>query len=184
MKWKNLYNDYLIYFGFVVGFLILMIVFVVYPAFAKIIAIKTEISQEKAQLEKKLSIGLNTKIIKEELETVEKSLSVLDSTVLNKGQELDILTFLENSAAKNKLTVKSLKPDFSHKTVGPSIDKISLALDVSGNFNDILRFLSDLDSSSFYLATDELSLYSDKGATGLSLNGWIYFKSTQDNEKK
>lgn len=184
MKWKSLYNNYLIYFCFVAGFLILMAAFVIYPAFAKIIAIKQEINREKIQLEKKLSIGLNAKNIKEELQAVEGSLAVLDTTLLNKDQELDILTFLENSAAKNKLTVKKLQPDFNRKVVSPGIEKINLALDVSGNFNDLLRFLSDLDSSGFYLTTDELNLYSDKGVAGLSLNGWIYFKSNQSNEKK
>jgi Tfp pilus assembly protein PilO len=177
MKWKNLYNNYLIYFGFVVGFLLLLTAFVIIPAFNKITAIKREITQEKEQLEKKLSVGLNAKSIKTELEAIENSLPILDSVLLNKDQELGILTFLENSATANKLTVKSLKPDFNRQAISPGIDKINLTLDVTGNFNDILRFLSDLDGAGFYLTTDELNLYQDKTATGLSLNGWVYFKS-------
>ena len=177
MKWKDFYNYYLSYSIIVALALLALGIFVIYPAFHKILIIKTEINQEKDRLEKKLSMGLNAKKIKEELEAVESSLPELDKTLIKKGDELLILTTIEDLAAKNKIILNTVKPDFNGQTIGSGIYKTSIEINAAGNFNDLLLFLNSLDSSAFYLVTDQLTLNKNNDLVGLTLTGWLYFKS-------
>lgn len=178
MKWKDFYNYYLGYFLIVALVLGAMAAFVIYPAFNKILSIKKEISQEKEELEKKLSLGLNAKKTKEELDAISDSISQLDDLLIKKGDELVILGKIESLAAKNKIIVNSLKPDFNEQAVGSGIYKISLTINASGNFNQILSFLNQLDAADFYLVTDQLTIsQAGNNTVSLALNSWLYFKN-------
>lgn len=177
MKWNNFYNYYLSYSIIISLILLGLGIFVIYPAFHKILTIKNEISQEKKLLEKKLELGLNAKKIKEELEAIENSLPELDKTLIKKTDELLILTTIEDLAVKNKITLNSIKPDFNEKKIGSGIHKASLEINATGNFNDLAVFLNALDGSPFYLITDQLTLNKSNDSANLILNGWLYFKS-------
>ena len=178
MKWKDFYNYYLGYF-LIVAFIFGAIAgLVVYPALNKILSIKKEIAQERTELERKLSLGLNAKKIKEELDKVSGSLAELDRLLIKKGDELSILSRIETLASENKVEVGSLKPDFNEQQVGSGIYRINIVINASGNFSRILSFLNSLDAANFYLITDQLTInQANNNTADLTLNGWLYFKN-------
>lgn len=178
MKLKDFYNYYLGYFLIVALVLGAMAGLVIYPALNKILSIKKEIAQERTELEKKLSLGLNAKKIKEELDAVSGTLYKLDGMLIERGKELAILNEIETLADKNKITVNSLKPDFNEQQIGSGVYRISIAINASGGFSRILSFLNSLDAAEFYLVTDQLTISQVGNDTAnLMLDGWLYFKS-------
>jgi len=177
LTWKKSYNGYLTPSLFMIALLTVLGLFVIWPAINKILAIRAEIETEKANLENKLSLGLNAKKIKEELVGIENSLSVLDVAFIQPQQELDLLGNIESLAAKNQVEVK-LKPNFTGQNIGGNILRIPLDIEASGNFNNLISFLNDLDGSSFYYIGNELSF--DVGSNqkiNLTINGEVYMKN-------
>jgi Tfp pilus assembly protein PilO len=155
--------------------LLIVSVIFIYPAFHKIISIKNEISQEKLELEAKLNLGLNAKKIKEELTEVENSFQNLDTIFIKQGDELKLLSDLEELATKNQVTL-TIKPDFNGQNVSNNITKIPLELNVSGNFNKLMAFINGLDSINFYFVTDTFDLKKSDTTLNLTLIGQAYIK--------
>ncbi|MFA5021038.1 MAG: hypothetical protein WC517_03195 [Patescibacteria group bacterium] len=155
-------------FAFMLALLAAMSAFVIYPALSKITAIKKEITSEKADLEKKLDLGLNAQKIKEDLKSIEAELAILDSFFIPAGGELELLGRIEALAAKNSVTV-ILKPDFNGANLGLGLTKNSLDLAAQGSFKNLMSFLNGLDSADFLLVSDQISL-AKTGQDNLSLN--------------
>jgi Tfp pilus assembly protein PilO len=178
LTWKKSYNGYLPPSLFMITLLAVLGLFIIWPAINKILAIKEEIEMEKVSLENKLSRGLNAKKIKEELLGIENSLSVLDVVFIQPNQELDLLGNIESLAAKNQVEVK-LKPNFAGQNIGGNILRIPLDIMADGNFNNLISFLNDLDSSPFYYIGKELSFdAANNGKTNLTINGEVYMKKS------
>ena len=182
MKWTQAYKYYFIYsltlvamFGIVTGLLI-------YPAFHKIISIKQEISKEKSDLEAKLNMGLNAKRIKEELDGIENSLQNLDTVFIKQGEELNLLSSFEAIANKHQVTL-SIKPDFNGQAIN-GIVKIPMELKANGNFNNLMSFANDLDTTAFYFVTDNLSLKKNEKDLELTLTGQTYLKASTTKTKR
>jgi len=180
MKWKKIYNYYIGSSAIMLLLLAVMGILIIYPALNKIISIKNEIAAEKISLEKKLDMGLNAKKIKEDLMKVEADLAILDSVFIPKGAELTLLSDIEALAAKNNVTV-SLKPDFIGVNVKNGITRNSLAINAQGDFAGLMAFLNGLDSTDFYLISDQISM-AKAAKDGLTLNivGQVYIKSAEN----
>ena len=179
MKWKKIYNYYI---GSSIVMLILLAIMgalVIYPALRKITMIKNEIAAEKINLEKKLDMGLNAKKIKEDLESVEKQLSILDAVFIPQGEELTLLGNLESLAAKNNVSVV-LKPDFKGVNMAGNVIRTPLVISATGNFKNIMAFLNGLDATDFFFVSDQISL-TKAGKDNLDLNltvtGQVYIKT-------
>jgi len=175
MNLLQTYKYYVIYFLTLAIMLLIVSVIFIYPAFHKIISIKNEISQEKLELEAKLNLGLNAKKIKEELTEVENSFQNLDTIFIKQGDELKLLSDLEELATKNQVTL-TIKPDFNGQNVSNNITKIPLELNVSGNFNKLMAFINGLDSINFYFVTDTFDLKKSDTTLNLTLIGQAYIK--------
>jgi Tfp pilus assembly protein PilO len=174
---KN-FNSYIIYTLIMLALLAIMGILVMWPAFQKIVAIKNEISQEKTDLENKLSMGLNVKKTKEDLDRIEKSISTLDTVYIVQGEELGLLSTIEALAAKNQVTV-NIKPDFKGYGFSPNILRIPLNITAGGKFNNLIAFLNDLDGVPFYFIGDQIN-FSKTNQTELMLaiSGQVYMKTS------
>jgi Tfp pilus assembly protein PilO len=180
-KLKQFYNNYLAYFLAIAVLIIAMGGLIIWPAFAKIIAIKTEISQEKANLEKKLSMGLNAKKTKEDLQKIDESLTVLDMIFINAAGELTLLSTIENLAANHNVAV-TIKPDFVGQNLG-NVTRLPVAIEAKGKFNDLISFLNDLDQTPFYFIDDQIILTKGAGSDLiLNLTGQVYMKTADKNK--
>lgn len=176
MKWKKAYNYYIVSSIAMVVLLLAMSALIIYPAGHKILTIKNEIAAEKANLEKKLEMGLNAKKIKEDLAAVENKLSILDSIFIPKGEELTLLSSLEALAVKNNINV-TLKPDFKGVSMAGNVIRTPLIISANGNFKNIMSFLNDLDGTAFYFISDQINLSkTDNDNINLTINGQVYVR--------
>lgn len=182
MKWVQVYKYYLIYTLTLIAMLALVSGVFIYPAFHKIILIKQEISQEKTDLESKLNLGLNAKKTKEELDSIESSLQNLDTVLLKQGNELNLLSDLENLGTKHKINLV-IKPDFNGQSIGSNINKIPLEIKAIGQFNSLMAFTNDLDTTPYYFISDNLSLRQVDKDLELILTGQVYINSDAKTKK-
>lgn len=157
----------------------IMGVLIIYPALKKIITIKKEIATEKIALEKKLDMGLNAKKIKDDLKKVEDESLILDSVFIKKGDELKLLSDIESLAAKNSITV-TLKPDFTGVDLKNGVTRNSLEINAQGNFKNLMSFLNELDSTEFYIITDQINLSkADKDNLTINIAAQVYVKTSE-----
>ncbi len=177
MKWKKIYNYYAATSGFMLVLLAIMGLLVIYPAWNKIVAIKNEITTEKNNLEKKLDMGLNSKKIKADLQNVENKLAILDTIFIPQGDELSLLSSIENLAATSNVEV-AIKPDFTGINMGNSIIRTPLSISATGRFDDLLSFLNSLDGTDYILIINQISMAKiSEEKMSLGIAGEVYIKT-------
>lgn len=180
MKWKKAYNYYIGSSIIMLLLLAAMGALIIYPALIKIITIKNEISAEKTALENKLNMGLNAKKIMADLQKVESDLSILDSAFIRQSDELALLSDIEALAAKNSVSV-SLKPDFSGVDLKNGVTRNALSISAQGSFKNLMAFMNDLDSTDFYIISDQINLAKTTGdSLALNITGQVYIKTASN----
>lgn len=168
-------KNYLISLGIILGMILIVSIFIIYPAFYKIISIKNDISAQEQELTTKLSQGLNAKKIKIELDETEALISKLDQVFIEKGRELEVLSFFENLSIKDRLSV-TVRPDFNLQNIGNGIYKMPVDITASGSPLDLVAFLNKIDGAPFYFISDKLKISKADARLSLDLTGQIYIK--------
>jgi len=141
---------------------IAIIVLGIYPAVSAIISINREIIQQRLELERKLSWGLNNQKIKASLTNLESAIGQLDVIYLISGQELALINELDNLAIGSGV-VSTLKPDFNGQNYLPQVKKIPLEINILSELPAAARFLRALELKPYYYNVDKIDLT----ATGL-----------------
>ncbi|MBI5765672.1 type 4a pilus biogenesis protein PilO [Candidatus Falkowbacteria bacterium] len=131
--------------GLIIIPFVLIVLFIIYPTIWEIIAINTEIIQEKKELEEKLARGLNMNKINDALQEIEGTIKKLDSIFIKQNQELEFITQLENIAAVHGVAL-NINSDFNGQKIAERIKQISLQVNVSGDYMNILNFLQEVES--------------------------------------
>ncbi len=169
--------------GLIIIPFILIILFIIYPTMREIIYMNEEIIQERKELEEKLARGLNMNKINDALQEIEGTIKKLDSIFIKQNQELEFITQLENIAAENDVAL-NINSDFSGQKIADLIQQISLRVNVSGDYMNILKFLQEVESLPKYYNLN-LIVASTKqpvanGPMFMQLSGQIYL---QENPK-
>ncbi|MEK7653312.1 MAG: type 4a pilus biogenesis protein PilO [Patescibacteria group bacterium] len=171
-------NKFLINLGMIMIIVIAMIIFIIIPAFKEIIAVNREINKERVALEQKLEQGLNLKKIQIELSEIQDKLGGLDRLFVAKGQELAFVTEMENIASADGISLKIVS-DFSEEPLKgeEKIKKTALQMEISGNYQNIIKFLNDLEKMPYYFNV-EMAIFSLKtNALSAQILGQIYVKN-------
>ena len=136
---------------------IAIIVLVIYPAVSAILAVNREIIQQRLELERKLSWGLNNQKIKAELTNLESAIGRLDAIYLSAGQELALINELDNLAAISGVA-STLKPDFNGQNYLPQVKKIPLEINAQSELPAAAKFLRALELKPYYYNVDKINL--------------------------
>lgn len=154
--------------------LILIFSFIVFPAVREIQDIRIMIEQKRADLEKKLALGLNIKKVREDLKSIESSLSDLDQIFVKPGQEVALVAQLENLAASDGVDL-SATSDFAGKKIN-SFRQVPLQLNLKGDFSRITAFMQKLEKTPYYFNPEAITVSSEKFSLTAQIIGKIYFK--------
>jgi Tfp pilus assembly protein PilO len=105
-------------------------------------------------LERRHEQSTNFRTALQRYEKIRNQTGDLDEHVFRAGHELELITTLENVAAENKV---------KYKIITTNLDKlnsqqITLSLEATGNYTDILHYLADLENLRFFLAVNEVKL--------------------------
>lgn len=157
----------------------LIIIFVIYPTVKEIVTVNHEIVNERTKLEEKLALGLNMNKINDALKEVNESLPKLENIFIQKDHELEFISQLENMAAENGVAI-NINSDFSGQKISDEISQVALQINLSGDYNNILKFIQSVESLPNYYNTN-LILASAKQTGGsqqmtVQLTGQAYIQ--------
>ncbi len=134
----------------IIAGLTIIVVFIIYPTLIKITSISREIINERVELENKMSFGINLKKIQMDLEEVSDLENELKKIYINKGNELDYITKIENTAAAAGVNININSADFTGKNIGDSVKEIPLQMNFSGDYKNIIGFFQAMEAMPNY----------------------------------
>lgn len=137
--------------------LLLLLAFVVIiPGYQKITSTNAQIYEMRAQLETKY---LEAKLIHKsqvKIGEAEKLTQDLEKNFLPKGNELTLITFLENLSEKNTLKqTLTLNPE--KKTDKFNYPYLELNITLTGNLGSLMIYIDELKKSNYYIYLTDLN---------------------------
>lgn len=134
-----------------------LVYFIIVPTIKDIRNIDKEIEGRRIKIEERYRRSLNLKQSMNNLKKIEPRLILLDQIFINKSRELEFITAIENEANDNQITQKiNLKPPQAEENT--KFQKSSLELNSKGKFDKQLKYLSALESLSYYINIKLLEL--------------------------
>lgn len=150
--------------------------------------LRNQILDIKIDLENKITRERNMNSLNEKLRTIEPELTKINQIFINQNREIEFITALENLAENNKIEQK-ININLDNREKGEIFDKVAINLESSGSFQNILNYLSALESLNYYLIIESISFQSNKnldniakstepskGNISVTLNGYCYWK--------
>ncbi len=133
--------------------------FIAWPSLTVIKTLNNQIYEQRVELEKMYRRGQILKQTVKEYEQVKPQVFGLQQIFVNRGQELDLITALENTAVATNV-IQTIKLG----AVNPTADHplLPLELQVTGNTNQIITYLAGLESLNYYLNIDTVRLISNR----------------------
>lgn len=134
----------------VTGFALVVILIVggaIWPTARDIYEINRDTINIKTYLEKKYKSTVDLRQSAAKIEEVKKRADFFSEAVYRRGDELKLITFLENVASKNKLTQRVQSANLDK----PENQTVQLFLILNGAYADALRYLSDIEASNYFL---------------------------------
>ncbi|OGH92230.1 MAG: hypothetical protein A2563_00100 [Candidatus Magasanikbacteria bacterium RIFOXYD1_FULL_40_23] len=152
----------LLFFGTIFGILT--------PTLIRIRKTARESLKLRLFLEQKYQESLNSRITRKKLSEIKSAAANFENFIFKSGDELRLITFLESSAAKFSVT-----PSITSS----NLDKISnnrlvtISMNLKGDYNNILKYISELESSNYFIHIKQLHLtpaFTKDGKATLTVN--------------
>lgn len=128
---------------------IVLIALIVIPAGHDIIALRNDIQIEREKLEESYAKGLSLRKTKEQLANIQQDVNQINRSILKPGQELFLITALEDIANR-----KNLEQNISMDDLPSGITKMTalpLQVKLTGRFSDILFYVAEVEQLDFYV---------------------------------
>ncbi len=136
-----------VFLGIIFGILI--------PTLLKIKKTADESYKLRLLIEQKYEQSLRSRVTKQKLADVKKTISDFDKYIYKAGDELRLITFLETLATKHNL----------NQTIASSnLDKIGsdqiaeIVLNLSGDYQNSLNYIVDLETSDYFINIEHLQM--------------------------
>ncbi len=163
----------------VLSLLALLIIFgILIPTLSYIKNTADESYKLRVFLEQKYEQSLHSHITRNKLEEIKNSSANFYPFLFKSGDELKLITFLENLSAKHNIT-QTINNSTLGTAGGNQIANISMNL--SGNYNDILKHIAELEASDYFIYISQMQFtpaYARNGevtpTTNLSLTVELY----------
>lgn len=159
-----------------VSALALMVILLIFAIFLPTIGYIKKTTEEtnklQTYLEQKYEQSIRNHVTRNKIKEIKESSAEFSYYIFKKGDELTLITYLENLAAKYNLN-QSIANSNIDKIVGRHID---ISLNISGDYIKILKYLSDIESSNYFLNIEQLQLkpaYDRSGEPTQSTNLYI-----------
>ena len=137
--------------------LLLILFFIIFPSLKEINKINNEVFQERSRLETLYAKGQLQKKVLSKYNEIKDDALFLDEIVLKENQELQYITTLENLAETTEvnldITIAPAKENFS-----PKLSALSFSFVVTGNWQNLLRWLDELEKLPYYTHISEVNV--------------------------
>lgn len=179
-----------LYLIFIWTVLIFVVIFVfIVSNIKKIKAIAQEVTETEKYLQALQSSGQSKKEAEENYRLIKKDIPTLATVILQRGQELSLITSLEEIANQNNLQQKMNIYLSDSKTTNTlpkenqTIDNNSFPfqLTIDGNLINFLNYLNDLEKLNYYLNITSIKINQSQNPLGGFLEVEITSLSSTDN---
>ncbi len=156
---KNLFFSFLVFAGFVISAVILV------NTANKIIELKKQINIQYAKLDKLYKQGKLIKKIKLEFDKIKPEIALLDNALLRQGDELVLITTLEDVASKYNLEQYISMGELPQNNI-KDITRIPITVTLNGNFVDVIKYIKELEEQPFYINWQDINIVSSVQISG------------------
>ncbi|MFA5127677.1 MAG: hypothetical protein WC457_01560 [Patescibacteria group bacterium] len=118
----------------------------------KIVAGSMAVNEQIERLNKKRLTAENLRSNLALAKDVKTQIANYDSLLLPQSAELELITDLENIAAKNKVNQRIDASNLDNYTNG----KIEITLNVSGTYTDVLKYISSLEQYKYLITIERI----------------------------
>lgn len=134
---------------------------IIWPAVAKIRELNKQTGEIRAYLEQKYENTKNMRASKQKIEEIKIAAAEYPNFLFKTGNELSLITTMEDIAAKNKI---------KQKIENSNIDKITdqqikISLNIEGTYLNVLNYLTDIENLNYFLNVRQLNFTPGAGAT-------------------
>lgn len=136
------------------GIILLIVVGVIIPTTQYIKRLNDETTTLKNYLEKKYETTAHLRSSVKQIEEIKLAVTEYPQYLFKPGDELILITALENIANKNKVTQKIESSNLDQK----ASDLIKVSLSVNGKYENTLKYLSDLEKSNYFINIEKIQL--------------------------
>jgi Tfp pilus assembly protein PilO len=163
---------------------ILLIFFGIVPGAKSLRQDKQIITAEMEKMRSLLTQGQNIVKNKNNLSVVESELGLLEATSLKIGEELNFITDLEKTAARNNIEQKIT---FNNLEVVEDIDgakAIPISLYLTGGTREIMSYINDLEKLDYYVNITRISLSANGASSEGKHAGEQTYLDQEENENQ
>lgn len=148
----------ILFFVFFLFIFVVVPAFVIWPSVQTIRQTAQSIYSEYEQLEAKHKRGHEMKFVAQEFRELEPKVEVFQNVALKPGDELKFITNLETIATNNRVQqTLRLKTD-SIESSGRRYQKLPFELTISGQYADVLKHISEIESLDNLTQIEELRM--------------------------
>jgi len=165
-KLKNLsFQKKISYLGFIFLAASLFIIYIaLIPTLDAIKIKRAEIVTQKIELELKLNKEKNMASLSTKVKRIEPYVDRLANVYINQNRELEFITTLEGIASDNNV-LQSLNLDLDNSNQASGYNIVSLEINASGRFSDVLSYLISLETMNYYINVTSWQYSSSEAVT-------------------
>lgn len=143
---------------------VVVVALVVVPAVRDILSLKQQIIAEREKLEESYAKGLSLKKTQMQLSDVLKDVKQIEQSTLQPGQELFLITTLEDIAESKNLEQEIVMDDLPNDVA--TLTTLPVQVQLTGRFSDILFYIAEIEQQDFYLNWTKVTFRNRNSARG------------------
>lgn len=128
---------------------------IIFPTVRYIKNLEQDTSSMREYLEKKYENTRTIRTSKKKIEEIESIVATYPDYLFYRGDELNLITSLENLANNNKVTQR-----IDNSNLDKPGNTITLSLTLNGDYQNIIKYLSALEKEKYYFIITNLQLSS------------------------
>ncbi|MDD3284956.1 MAG: type 4a pilus biogenesis protein PilO [Patescibacteria group bacterium] len=140
----------IILFAIYVIVILLIILMIFIPSLKEIQQMSKNIKEQKEYLTNQYNVDKNLRSTSENLKIVKYNIQNLNDIFIYKDKEVEFITTLENIASKENIE-QNIKITPPKDDKNNNYKKTQIQLTTSGNFENILNYLTELEKLKYYI---------------------------------
>ena len=132
----------------------------------------------RVALEQRYEQSLRSRVTRQKLQEIKETISDFGRFLFKPGEELQLITFLENLATTHTLTQTINNSNLDKIKTSPTAE---ISFNVSGDYQNLLEYIAELERSDYFITIEHLELKPIFNKTGeasslatLDINAKLY----------